>query len=196
MFRRLGECAVVADIATELGEWNENLAGICDHIAVDRIAQHLGPTVPRSRTSETPVRGGAIRDVAAMGREARSRAPVTIADQALEAILRAHGSNYEDVLRVAAEEPAWAEPVGGADVIGAEVVHAARLEMARSLADFWFRRTELGSGAFPGEDALRRVAGLMGSVLEWPGDRREREIAAVRAALPGTAEREGATAWS
>ena len=164
--------------------------------AVDRIALRLGPTVPRSRTSETPVRGGSIRDVAAMGREARSRAPVTIGDRALDAILRAHGSSYEDVLRVAAEEPAWAEPVGGADVIGADVVHAARLEMARSLADLWFRRTELGSGTFPGEDTLRRVAGLMGSVLEWSGDRREREIAAVRAALPGTVEREGATAWS
>ena len=61
-------------------------------------------------------------------------------------------------------------------VIKAEVVHAVREEMAEKIGDVVFRRTDIGTGGHPGEEALRECARVMASELGWDGDRVRREI--------------------
>jgi glycerol-3-phosphate dehydrogenase len=152
--------------------------------ALDRILEGLGRKAPRGRTAGTPLRGGAIPDVRSFVDGAAAAKPPGIGERALQGLLWAHGTEYGEVIRVAGERPDWTETLPGTDVLAAEVVHATRIEMARRLADVWFRRTELGAGSFPGPDALQRAADLMGGERGWTEDRRAREMAEVREALP------------
>ncbi|HZW37247.1 MAG TPA: glycerol-3-phosphate dehydrogenase C-terminal domain-containing protein, partial [Candidatus Deferrimicrobiaceae bacterium] len=78
------------------------------------------------------------------------------------------------------ENPELAQRVGNSTVLKAEVVHAVREEMAAALGDVVFRRTDLGTGGYPGEEALRACAGLMASELGWDGNRVRGEIEEVK----------------
>jgi glycerol-3-phosphate dehydrogenase len=66
-------------------------------------------------------------------------------------------------------------------VIGAELVLAARKEMAPTLADIVIRRTPLGALGHPGDAAATRAAAIVGDELGWSEDRRRQEIADVSA---------------
>jgi glycerol-3-phosphate dehydrogenase len=67
----------------------------------------------------------------------------------------------------------------GATTLKAEVLHAIREEMALTLADIVFRRTDLATGGHPGADALHESATLAAAALGWDERRRRAEIAAV-----------------
>ena len=72
--------------------------------------------------------------------------------------------------------PELAHRLGGSTVLEAEVVHAVREEMAETLADVVFRRTDLGTGGHPGEEALQACARLMASESGWDENRVRDEI--------------------
>ena len=67
----------------------------------------------------------------------------------------------------------------GSPVIGAELVLAARREMAVTLADAMIRRTPVGALGDPGDEAIARAAGIVGAELQWSDERMRSEIAAV-----------------
>jgi glycerol-3-phosphate dehydrogenase len=69
-------------------------------------------------------------------------------------------------------------------VLKAEVVHAAREEMAMKLADVVFRRTDLGSGGRPLEEGLTACAEIMGKELHWGKVKVENEIEEVQGMFP------------
>jgi glycerol-3-phosphate dehydrogenase len=52
------------------------------------------------------------------------------------------------------------------------------------LGDVVFRRTDLGTGGNPGEDALRACAELMGAQFGWNAARIRQELAEVEAQFP------------
>jgi glycerol-3-phosphate dehydrogenase len=67
-----------------------------------------------------------------------------------------------------AERTELRERLGAAcDAIGAEIVHAAREEMAITLEDALLRRSDAGSAGHPGRDALERAAALMAAERGW-----------------------------
>ena len=81
-----------------------------------------------------------------------------------------------------AERTDWRMPlVPGRPNVGAEVIHAIRHETAMTLADIVIRRTELGAMSHPGDDIVRAAAAIAAEELNWGNDRRDGEIAAVRA---------------
>jgi glycerol-3-phosphate dehydrogenase len=61
------------------------------------------------------------------------------------------------------------------------------------LADVVLRRTDLGSGGFPGEEALATAAARMARERGWSSERTERELAGVRASYPPWARGAAAT---
>ena len=52
-------------------------------------------------------------------------------------------------------------------MIGVQIVHAVRHEMAQHLDDVIFRRTGLGTLGHPGVPVIKQVAELMRSELGW-----------------------------
>ena len=65
-------------------------------------------------------------------------------------------------------------------VTGAQVLEAVRHEMALSLEDVVLRRTDLGTIGYPGDLAVRAVAGLMQQEFDWSETRVDEEIESVR----------------
>lgn len=93
-------------------------------------------------------------------------------------LLDRYGSLIHEVLAVADGRPELLRPVTGApDYLQVEVVYAASHEGALHVEDVLSRRTRI-SIEYPhrGVDCAAEVADLMGEVLGWPPETRQREI--------------------
>jgi glycerol-3-phosphate dehydrogenase len=137
------------------------------------------PPVP-CRTASTALPGGSIRDVGLVIAEARREHDEGLPSDTIPHLVAAYGSNYRDVLDLAAKRPEWRTRIAPeSPVIGAQLVHAVRSEMATTLSDVVIRRTPLGALGHPGEAALERAGSIIAGELKWSEDRRLAEIAAV-----------------
>jgi glycerol-3-phosphate dehydrogenase len=145
----------------------------------DLACRRLG-TVRRCRTAETPLpgaRASAIRAAAVPG----------VSQATVDHLRSLYGSRAADVLRLAASNPAFAEPLA-ADTpdIAAQVAFAVRTEQCLRVSDFLLRRTRLGFGPDQGRRALPRVAAWMAHELGWDEARRDSEIEAYLALVAQT----------
>lgn len=160
--------------------------------AVDLACARLGAASSRCRTADTPVHGGDVASVGgveALEREALARRPAPASEAAVRALVRNHGTAFERVLALGRVEPELLAPLPGSDTLGAEVAYAVREEMARTLEDVVFRRTDLGTTGFPGDAALDGAADVAAAELGWDEERRKREREAVLCRFPQRAAR-------
>jgi len=147
-------------------------------LVVDRVMARLSRPKGICPTLETPLIGA--RPLGADGRTLASISP-----QVRENLIGRYGTRAALVADLIAERPELAEPLSpGCPVVAAEVIHAVRNEMARTVADFIVRRTAL-SWRYPLEaaSAAARVADLMRSELLWDATRHEAELGGFRTAL-------------
>jgi glycerol-3-phosphate dehydrogenase len=90
---------------------------------------------------------------------------------------RRYGTSIRKLFEIVADSPGLAgRIVPDAPFCLAEIVHAARSEMARDLEDVLRRRMPLTLVHKLSEDTLILAAGLMGSVLRWTEKRKKREV--------------------
>jgi len=95
-------------------------------------------------------------------------------------VIAAYGSRYRDVLELAAKRPELKARIApDSPVIGAQLVHAIRSEMALTLADAMIRRTPLGALGHPGDAAVERAASIVAGDMKWSDERRRAEIGEV-----------------
>jgi glycerol-3-phosphate dehydrogenase len=144
--------------------------------AVNLIFRKLGRKVPNSCLLATPLDGGDIENFEALVQEADSRGPPGTGPHAMRALAHNHGSAYNRVLQHVRQQPELGAKIGSFQVLKAEVVHAVREEMAQTLADVVLRRTDLGTGEYPGRIALKTCAELMAVELGWDHARITREV--------------------
>jgi glycerol-3-phosphate dehydrogenase len=148
-------------------------------LAADRLGGGAGKGAP-----VVGLAGGDVHPFGGWSAARLAGRPAALSEASMLHVLESYGSGYADVLRLAREEPALAEPVReGSPVIRAEVVHAIRDEMARHLDDVVLRRTEVALGGHPGEPALETCAALAARELGWDAPRVAAELARVCAAL-------------
>jgi glycerol-3-phosphate dehydrogenase len=144
--------------------------------AVSLVFRKLGRRPPDSKTETAPIFGGRIENFDDfLGRVVGQR-PHGLDRESLDALIRNYGSEHPGVLKYIDENPELAQRLGNSTVLKAEVVHAVREEMAEKIGDVVFRRTDLGTGGHPGEEALQACARLMASELGWGEDRVRDEI--------------------
>jgi glycerol-3-phosphate dehydrogenase len=145
---------------------------------VDRMVERQGREAP-SRTTDIPLGMPAGEgDLAPPPRLAEGSLP----DGWRELLAFRYGHAARDVLELCAERPELARPIvpGQPDLL-AEVVIAARLEQARSVADVLLRRTRLGIVAAPELRAAgpaEEVARTLGEELGWSRRRIRKEAEA------------------
>jgi glycerol-3-phosphate dehydrogenase len=150
--------------------------------ALDLLLQQMPGAPGRAPTERTPLAGGEIADFMDLRATARREVTEAISSRTLEAWLRNHGTDYRSLARLA-QTPAQAERLGGTDTVMAEVTHAVREEMAVHLEDVILRRTNLGSGSHPGEEAIAGVAQGMQDLLGWTDAQRRGQIDATSSVL-------------
>jgi glycerol-3-phosphate dehydrogenase len=151
--------------------------------AVDAVFRVMGHnTPPPCRTAETPLQGGNILHMDNFLRAVVQRDVGEISAETLKRIATTYGTGYDRVLQLSRDGAGLTQPLGrDCDVIGAEILYAARHEMAVKLGDALIRRTEAGAAGHPGADALERAAAIMAGAHDWDEWRTRNEIAEVEA---------------
>jgi glycerol-3-phosphate dehydrogenase len=160
--------------------------GVAERVT-DRLLAKLHRAPVPCMTATTPLPGAGLADLGEAARAAQRAAPGAPHDT-IDHLVAAYGSKYTDILELCADQPALqARFSQDSPVIEAEVVWAARCEMAVTLADAVLRRTPLGALGHPGERAVERAASLVAAELGWSPDRTPAEIAALEAFFPARA---------
>ena len=161
--------------------------GVAERVT-DTVLSKLKRQPAPCRTATTPLPGGSLRDIGLAIADARREYDEGLPTDSIPHLIAAYGSRYRDVMEIASPRPEWRTRLApDSPVIGAELVLAARREMAPTLADIVIRRTPLGALGHPGAEALARAAAIVGLELGWTDDRRRQEIAAVDAFYRGPA---------
>jgi glycerol-3-phosphate dehydrogenase len=145
--------------------------------AVDAAVHGLGRSVPRSCTERVPLLGA--EGFPALWNRRRVLAEESGLHVArVEHLLGRYGSLVHEVLELIAREPAMGEPIEGAeDYLRAELAYAASHEGARHLEDVLTRRTRISIETFDRGIAAAPVAAeLIGTVLGWTAEQRDREV--------------------
>ena len=150
---------------------------------VNLVGRHLGRSLAASRIETAPVHGGSFSEFEALVAELVALAPPAVSEASVRALAHNHGTTASTVLSLARSRPEWSTPLHGSEVLGAEIVHAARAEMALTLADAVFRRTDLCTVGHPGEASLRSAARIMAECCGWDPPRIDAEQAYVRGRL-------------
>ena len=144
--------------------------------ALDLLLQQLPGAPGRAPTEHAPLSGGDISDFTVLEADARREVAPDISTGTLHSWLRNYGTDYR-ALAALAQAPAQALRLGAADTVMAEVTYAVQTEMAVHLDDVVLRRTNLGSGSHPGEQALSAAAQGMQSLLGWTNKQRDEQVA-------------------
>ncbi|AOW99577.1 glycerol-3-phosphate dehydrogenase [Moorena producens PAL-8-15-08-1] len=144
---------------------------------VDQVFRSWGQKPPNSLSSVTPIYGGHIEQFEVFLQTEIFKQTYGLREEVMRRLVYNYGSAYQDVLlyleRVSDHSCA---PTDDLAVLKAEVLHGVVEEMAQTLGDVVFRRTELGSAGHPGNEALRTCAEVVGAELGWSRSKIELEL--------------------
>ncbi|MGD0189227.1 MAG: glycerol-3-phosphate dehydrogenase/oxidase [Rhizomicrobium sp.] len=147
---------------------------------IDLHLAKTGVSARRCTTTHATLPGGSISRIDNFMRETRA-AHRNIAG--IDHLARLYGTRVAEILALARSQPGLSTPIGTTGDIAAQIVHAAREEMACTLEDAVLRRTGIGQLGDPGPDALENAASLMAIELGWSVAQKRAEVAAVAPAF-------------
>ncbi len=142
--------------------------------AINLVVKKLQRKAPAGATASQRLFGGDIDDITALTRQAVADYPAVKTD-IMTGIVQNYGSEYTNVLSSAPASQGL-EPITGTNTLVSEVCYVAKQEMVRHLDDVVMRRTDMGSGEFPGRPALEQTAVLLAQELDWSPARQQQEI--------------------
>ena len=152
--------------------------------AVDMVFRKLGFKSAPCRTATTPIAGGDIPNWADFLAEAKRKHSDRYEDAVIESLAHNYGSRYGRVVALAEAETGLASPIGKSSIIKAAVLHAVRHEMAETLGDVVFRRTDLATGDYPGRAALREAVDVLAAERPMSSGEIEHQLDGVAARFP------------
>jgi glycerol-3-phosphate dehydrogenase len=170
-------------LVTLIGVRATTARGMAEKV-IRMILNRLGKKGSNSQSEKTPIYGGRIDSFQDLLFQAKKYSPSGLSEKHLRTLLHNYGSQYKEVLKYGNEDSTMLESVGDTSVLKAEIVHAIREEMAETLADVVFRRTDLGTGEYPGDIEVKCCADIMGKEKRWNKNRFENEIHSIAKAVP------------
>lgn len=139
---------------------------------IDLVLLKLGKKSVPCTTGTVPVYGGDISCQEDLLREAMEQKPNALSQEAVQHIVNTYGSRFREIFQYSGEDPILGtQVVAHMPVTKAEIIHGVRNEMAQTLSDVVFRRTELGAIGHPGTECLHTCVMLMAKEMKW-GERR------------------------
>jgi glycerol-3-phosphate dehydrogenase len=157
----------VDGVVTVIGVKYTTARAAAEHAVTLALAQTGYSSPPRTATLRLP---GSIPN--------GSPPPSALIDlEAWQYLQRIYGAEAERIAATTTAHPHLAERIiPPLPIIGAQIVEAARREMALTLEDVVLRRTGLGAAGYPGDDAILKVDRLMREELGWTSARVRDEI--------------------
>ncbi|MGB3189005.1 MAG: glycerol-3-phosphate dehydrogenase/oxidase [Limnoraphis sp.] len=146
---------------------------------LDQVFKSWGQKSPPSVSAKTPLYGGQISDFSAfLQQEMIAKESEGFAAETIRSLVYNYGSVYQDVLGYLKQLP---QPSSSDDaVLKAQVLYAVNDEMAQTLSDVVFRRTELGSAGELDESSVQFCAETMADLLNWSSTKIQQELQHVR----------------
>jgi glycerol-3-phosphate dehydrogenase len=149
--------------------------------AVNTAGRRLGVTLAPEEVSLAPLPGGEMESPHRFLATLPPAPGGGVDAESLTRLAALHGTLYPQVLDCGREGEGLLQPLPGAPlVLGAQVAHAVRREMARRLPDVVLRRTELALHGRPPDEALTAAARIMAAELGWDAGRVEAEVGDAR----------------
>ena len=152
-------------------------------LAMKSIARMLGDDRKPPDTTRIAIHGGEIDDFEGLVSSLENRLPEGGRGRVARSLAHNHGSNAPELLGMATESEL--EPVGDSHVIGAEIRNAVENEMAQTLEDIAFRRTDFASGGLPDAATLDAFAASAGDYLGLDDQEARKQLDTVRRRVPG-----------
>lgn len=180
-----GRCRLITVTGGKLTTYRSMAAEAVDHAIRALPRKRRGGWPIESGTAREPLPGSEARDLAAF----RTRAlGVGLPADTVDHLLRHYGSESAGIVNLGMGDRALFRRLHPRHpAIAAEVIHAARRELAQTVEDVMVRRLHLYHElADHGLPAAARVARLLGTELGWDAERAARE-AARYAEFAGTA---------
>jgi glycerol-3-phosphate dehydrogenase len=148
--------------------------------AIDLACHKLNHRDSACRTHRTEIWGGHIDSFTDYVANAIQDRPQEMTLESIRRMIYNYGSAYSDLVSLIRQDPELGQPLSSQSAVTpAEVLYAVRNEMAQTVADVVFRRTELGSAGHPGDVALQAAAAIIAKELRWDRARVQRELSAV-----------------
>jgi len=153
--------------------------------AIGLILRRLNkPFTSKKASAYQPVWGGGFASFNQMKEEIKAFDTVQLSTQVVRSLAHNYGSKTDKILGYIRQNRNWATPLQGSTTLPAEVVHSVREEMALTLGDVVFRRTDLGTGGKPTKAALTICADIMASELGWSETQMQHELELVNQNYP------------
>jgi glycerol-3-phosphate dehydrogenase len=144
--------------------------------AVDLICTKLGIRGIKAATQYTPLSGGDIADFEAVVQQIYQHQSLDLSENCIRALVHNYGTETSEIIDMATQDKSLTSTLGSTQVLRAEIVNAVENEMAYSLADVVFRRTDLATGSNPGEPVLKECANIMSTLLAWDEQERQTQL--------------------
>jgi glycerol-3-phosphate dehydrogenase len=151
--------------------------------ALKSIAKILGDKRSAPATDQLPIYGGDFDDFDQLRNRLSSAAGQGLADEIVTSLAHNHGSNAVKLVEHGGESKF--QTIAGSHVLVTEVENAVTNEMAMTLGDIVFRRTDLASGGSPGDKALEHCADIAARLLRLTDSEKQQQLADVRSRIPG-----------
>lgn len=147
--------------------------------AADRIGRKLGKPMLGRLARNRRLVGGEIRDVVAERQALGARYGNRLCEDVLDHLFSMYGmESYPLIASCIPDESRLERIVADQPVIRAQVDYSLRSEMAMTLSDVLFRRTDLASTGYPGREAVLWAAETAARHLGWGEERKRSEIEA------------------
>jgi glycerol-3-phosphate dehydrogenase len=144
------------------------------------VARRLGKRVAASQTGTRVLPGAGIADHEALAIETARACDLEVPLATIRHLIARYAERAADIIALMHERADLRTPVSPTQpTLAAEVVYVIRHELAIKLTDIVIRRTGLGSGGHPGDEAVRGCARVAAGELKWDSARAAEEIDAV-----------------
>ena len=117
-------------------------------------------------TDKIPVFGGDIANFADLVQKVSQAVDERLESKTIQGLAHNHGSNSSTILDFAATVDNGYDAIADTNTLRAEIYNAVRNEMAVSLSDVVFRRTDIATGGNPGMEAIEICADIVASELK------------------------------
>jgi glycerol-3-phosphate dehydrogenase len=145
---------------------------------IDLVLKRLGKSADNRTTKDIPISGGEMSRVELEQTAKQIAAHYNLPNSLTRHLVFSYGSNFDALVRLMLDDERLREPlVAGLPHVKAELVYAARHEMAVSLTDALTRRTRLAMLAGAASLEIAPVAAeLMADELGWDEAERARQL--------------------
>lgn len=145
--------------------------------AINLLMHKLNKTSIDTKTRIRSLEGGVIPDISTFQKDVHQELKEKYSTRAIDHLIHNYGTLYSGIMDLSNSDNKLSALIPNSDEItNAEVVYAVQKEMAVKLSDVVLRRTDLGTAEYPGDDALKACAELMGKELNWDAKKKQAEI--------------------